>query len=68
VTLKGSYGSGGERRQDLVLYVNGIAIGVLELKNRGGRQRILMDGVRRGGGLEGLKYREFWMLLDGAGC
>ncbi|MFZ2448966.1 MAG: type I restriction endonuclease [Methylovulum miyakonense] len=29
VTLKGSY----ERRPDLVLYVNGIAIGVLELKN-----------------------------------
>ena len=29
VTLKGNH----ERRPDLVLYVNGIAVGVLELKN-----------------------------------
>jgi type I restriction enzyme, R subunit len=40
VTLKGNY----ERRPDLVLYVNGIAIGVLELKN----SRISIgDGIRQ---------------------
>jgi type I restriction enzyme R subunit len=40
VTLKGNY----ERRPDLVLYINGIAIGVLELKN----SRISIgDGIRQ---------------------
>jgi type I restriction enzyme R subunit len=40
VTLKGNY----ERRPDLVLYVNGIAIGVLELKN----SRVSIgDGIRQ---------------------
>jgi type I restriction enzyme R subunit len=40
VTLKGNH----ERRPDLVLYVNGIAIGVLELKN----SRIsIADGIRQ---------------------
>jgi type I restriction enzyme R subunit len=40
VTLKGNY----ERRPDLVLYVNGIAIGVLELKN----SRVsIADGIRQ---------------------
>jgi type I restriction enzyme, R subunit len=40
VTLKGGY----ERRPDIVLYVNGIAIGVLELKN----SRISIgDGIRQ---------------------
>lgn len=40
VTLKGQY----ERRPDLVLYVNGIAIGVIELKN----SRVTIgDGIRQ---------------------
>jgi type I restriction enzyme, R subunit len=40
VTLKGDY----ERRPDIVLYVNGIAIGVLELKN----SRVsICDGIRQ---------------------
>src|SRR6185369_17262139 len=40
VTLKGGY----ERRPDIVLYVNGIAVGVLELKN----SRITIgDGIRQ---------------------
>jgi len=40
VTLKGNY----ERRPDLVLYVNGIAVGVLELKN----SRVSVgDGIRQ---------------------
>ncbi len=40
VTLKGNL----ERRPDLVLYVNGIAVGVLELKN----SRVgLGDGIRQ---------------------
>jgi type I restriction enzyme R subunit len=40
VTLKGGY----ERRPDLVLYVNGIAIGVIELKN----SRVTIgDGIRQ---------------------
>lgn len=40
VTLKGHY----ERRPDLVLYVNGIAIGVIELKN----SRVTIgDGIRQ---------------------
>jgi type I restriction enzyme R subunit len=40
VTLKGSH----ERRPDLVLYVNGIAVGVLELKN----SRVSIgDGIRQ---------------------
>lgn len=40
VTLKGNY----ERRPDIVLYVNGIAIGVLELKN----SRVTIgDGIRQ---------------------
>lgn len=40
VTLKGGY----ERRPDLVLYVNGIAIGVIELKN----SRVSIgDGIRQ---------------------
>jgi type I restriction enzyme R subunit len=40
VTLKGNY----ERRPDLVLYVNGIAIGVIELKN----SRVNMsEGIRQ---------------------
>lgn len=40
VTLKGNY----ERRPDIVLYVNGIAIGVLELKN----SRVSIgDGIRQ---------------------
>ncbi|CAJ7706984.1 HsdR family type I site-specific deoxyribonuclease [Burkholderia pseudomallei] len=40
VTLKGGY----ERRPDIVLYVNGIAIGVLELKN----SRVSIgDGIRQ---------------------
>jgi type I restriction enzyme, R subunit len=40
VTLKGSH----ERRPDLVLYVNGIAVGVIELKNSRGD---IGDGVRQ---------------------
>jgi type I restriction enzyme R subunit len=40
VTLKGGY----ERRPDLVLYVNGIAIGVLELKNS---RKSIGDGIRQ---------------------
>jgi type I restriction enzyme R subunit len=40
VTLKG----GQERRPDLVLYVNGIAIGVLELKNS---RKSIGDGMRQ---------------------
>ena len=36
VTLKGNL----ERRPDLVLYVNGIAIGVIELKNRSEERRV----------------------------
>jgi type I restriction enzyme R subunit len=40
VTLKGGH----ERRRDLVLYVNGIAIGVLELKNS---RKSIGDGVAR---------------------
>jgi type I restriction enzyme R subunit len=41
VTLKGSH----ERRPDLVLYVNGIAVGVIELKN----SRVSIgDGIRQG--------------------
>src|SRR4030095_16076591 len=40
VTLKGNH----ERRPDIVLYVNGIAVGVLELKN----SRITIgDGIRQ---------------------
>src|SRR5262249_51741545 len=40
VTLRGNY----ERRPDIVLYVNGIAVGVLELKN----SRISIgDGIRQ---------------------
>jgi type I restriction enzyme R subunit len=40
VTLKGNY----ERRPDIVLYVNGIAVGVLELKN----SRVSIgDGIRQ---------------------
>lgn len=40
VTLKGGH----ERRPDLVLYVNGIAIGVLELKNS---RKSIGDGIRQ---------------------
>jgi type I restriction enzyme R subunit len=40
VTLKGGH----ERRPDLVLYVNGIAIGVLELKNS---RVTISDGIRQ---------------------
>lgn len=40
VTLKGSL----ERRPDIVLYVNGIAIGVLELKNS---RKSIGDGIRQ---------------------
>ena len=41
VTLRGNY----ERRPDLVLYLNGIAIGMLELKN----SRVSIgDGIRQG--------------------
>lgn len=40
VTLKGNH----ERRPDLVLYVNGIAIGVLELKNS---RKSIGDGIRQ---------------------
>ena len=40
VTLKGGH----ERRPDIVLYVNGIAIGVLELKNSRGS---IGDGIRQ---------------------
>jgi type I restriction enzyme, R subunit len=40
VTLKGNH----ERRPDLVLYVNGIAIGVLELKNS---RTSIGDGIRQ---------------------
>jgi type I restriction enzyme, R subunit len=40
VTLKGGY----ERRPDIVLYVNGIAIGVLELKNS---RKSIGDGIRQ---------------------
>jgi type I restriction enzyme, R subunit len=40
VTLYGNY----ERRPDLVLYVNGIAVGVLELKNS---RRSIGDGIRQ---------------------
>jgi type I restriction enzyme R subunit len=40
VTLRGGY----ERRPDIVLYVNGIAIGVLELKNS---RKSIGDGIRQ---------------------
>ncbi|MDR3525590.1 MAG: HsdR family type I site-specific deoxyribonuclease [Acetobacteraceae bacterium] len=40
VTLKGGF----ERRPDLVLYINGIAIGVLELKNS---RKSIGDGIRQ---------------------
>ena len=40
VTLKGGF----ERRPDLVLYVNGIAVGVLELKNS---RKSIGDGIRQ---------------------
>ena len=40
VTLKGSL----ERRPDIVLYVNGIAVGVLELKNS---RKSIGDGIRQ---------------------
>jgi type I restriction enzyme R subunit len=40
VTLKGNH----ERRPDLVLYVNGIAIGVIELKNS---RKSIGDGIRQ---------------------
>lgn len=40
VTLKGNH----ERRPDLVLYVNGIAIGVMELKNS---RHSVADGIRQ---------------------
>ena len=40
VTLKGGH----ERRPDIVLYVNGIAIGVLELKNS---RKSIGDGIRQ---------------------
>ena len=44
VTLKGGGLSGHERRPDLVLYLNGIAVGVLELKN----SRVgLGEGIRQ---------------------
>ena len=44
VTLKGSHANEHERRPDLVLYVNGIAIGVIELKN----SRVTIgDGIRQ---------------------
>ncbi|MFO6420287.1 type I restriction endonuclease subunit R [Hylemonella sp. W303a] len=44
VTLKGGGMSGHERRPDLVLYLNGIAVGVLELKN----SRVgLAEGIRQ---------------------
>ena len=44
VTLKGAGMSGHERRPDLVLYLNGIAIGVLELKS----SRVgLGEGIRQ---------------------
>ncbi len=44
VTLKGNYERNFERRPDVVLYVNGIAIGVLELKN----SRVSIgDGIRQ---------------------
>jgi type I restriction enzyme R subunit len=40
VTLKGGY----ERRPDLVLYVNGIAVGIIELKNS---RASIGDGIRQ---------------------
>jgi type I restriction enzyme R subunit len=40
VTLKGGY----ERRPDIVLYVNGVAVGVLELKNS---RKSIGDGIRQ---------------------
>jgi type I site-specific restriction-modification system R (restriction) subunit len=40
VTLKGGH----ERRPDIVLYINGIAIGILELKNS---RRSIGDGIRQ---------------------
>ncbi|MCK6404289.1 MAG: HsdR family type I site-specific deoxyribonuclease [Sphaerotilus natans subsp. sulfidivorans] len=44
VTLKGPGGAGHERRPDLVLYLNGIAVGVLELKS----SRVgLGEGIRQ---------------------
>ena len=44
VTLKGPYRNSGERRPDGVIYVNGIAIGTLELKN----SRVSIgDGIRQ---------------------
>ncbi len=44
VTLKDGYANAHERRPDIVLYVNGIAIGVLELKN----SRVTIgDGIRQ---------------------
>lgn len=44
VTLKGGGRSGHERRPDIVLYLNGIAVGVLELKN----SRVgLGEGIRQ---------------------
>ncbi|MCX7174948.1 MAG: HsdR family type I site-specific deoxyribonuclease [Proteobacteria bacterium] len=44
VTLKGGYTNAHERRPDIVLYINGIAVGVLELKN----SRVTIgDGIRQ---------------------
>jgi len=41
VTLKGNH----ERRPDLVLYVNGIAVAVVELKNCAGLKRLRCDAA-----------------------
>ena len=53
VTLKGNH----ERRPDIVLYVNGIAIGVLELKN----SRVSIgDGIRQNLSNQQLEFNEWF--------
>src|SRR6266849_3937673 len=53
VTLRGNH----ERRPDLVLYVNGIAVGILELKN----SRISIgDGIRQSLSNQQLEFNEWF--------
>ena len=58
VTLKGGH----ERRPDILLYVNGIAVGVLELKKSAVS---IGDGIRHRGGLEGAVGLELPLAADG---
>ncbi|MDE1902066.1 MAG: HsdR family type I site-specific deoxyribonuclease [Alphaproteobacteria bacterium] len=53
VTLRGNR----ERRPDIVLYVNGIAIGVLELKNS---RKGLAEGIRQNLSNQGAEFNEWF--------